>query len=401
MNLQKKEDESKEHYIWRVYNSRIENKLTNKQASEIINAELGTAFQESYFRGIYKNFGLGFQEAIDKYANDNNSEQYILELEEKKLEIQKEKIRMQDQRREWNKLVRIDARFEHLCAILKESVEQLNTIKPFFYTPSKANIIEDMEKTEAVLMLSDLHIGSEFKNAIAEYNIKIAKRRLNELLQKTITYCKMNNVETLHLELLGDNLNGGIHWSSKVESEEDTISQLMTYEEVISEFIYTLSKEIQYIKVYSVIGNHSRLNMNYKDNQKGENLERLVPHYLKARLQNIQNVEIKDDANVDDGIILFDVINTKIVGMHGDLDKPNKVVDNIIKMFKIIPNEINMGHYHQDFEKTEYDIELVINGSIQGTDSFAYRIRKSGQAMQKLSIYNEDGKLCTYKIKLK
>lgn len=398
--LKRKEDETAFEHKVRLCNAKLD-KEVDLDWCEIVEL-LGLDCSSDHLRKLaygYKEFN---QYIKDKKLMDITEDDMLQEIEMKKLELQKEKIKVQDQKRELNKLVRMDARFEHLCNVMRECTDALNKEKPYIYIPQEESIdMEEYEYTEAVLMLSDLHIGSAFKNAIAEYNIDIAKARLNELLHKTIKYCQINNVKTLHLELLGDNINGGIHWSSKIESEEDTITQLMIYEEIISEFIYNLSLSIQNVKVYSVIGNHSRLNMNVKDNQKGENLERLVPHYLKARLHDLKNVEIKDDANIDDGLVIFDVMNTKIFGLHGDLDKPNKIVDDMIKMFKIIPDEINIGHYHHDFEKTEYDIELVINGSLQGTDSFAYRIRKSGRAMQKLSIYNEEGKLCTYKIKLK
>lgn len=396
--LKKRENESQFEYKIRLCNAKLAKELDLDWCELVELLELNCS--SDHLRKLayaYKEYSEYLNEKQIEEVTDNDM---LQEIEFKKMELQKEKIKMQDQRRELNKLIRTDARFEHLCQILEDSVANLSTIKPFLYIPQEISVVDMMDATEAVLMLSDLHIGSKFKNALGEYNIDIAKSRLNELLHKTLMHCQMNNVQTLHLELLGDNLNGGIHWSSKIESEEDTISQLMTYEELISEFIYALSLRIQCVKVYSVIGNHSRLNMNIKENQKGENLERLVPHYLKARLKDLKNVEIIDDANIDDGLIMFDVMGTRIMGMHGDLDKPNAVIDNMIKMFKVIPDEFHLGHYHHDFEKTEYDIELVVNGSLQGTDNFAYRIRKSGRPMQKLCIYDSDGKLCTYKIKL-
>lgn len=396
--LKQREDESKLAYFKRITDNRLEYDIDYCEWGELILGE--RKYSSDNARKMFYMVKPLLEQLEESQIQNISDNDILQEIEMKKIELQKEKIKVQDQKRELNKLIRMDARFEHLCNVLRECTDILSKEKPYIYIPQQEDYSRE-EYTEAVLMLSDLHIGSAFKNAIAEYNIDIAKARMNELLQQTIKYCKINNVGTIHVELLGDNINGGIHWSSKVESEEDTITQLMIYEEIISEFIYYLSLAIPYVKVYSVIGNHSRLNMNIKDNQKGENLERLVPHYLKARLCNLKNVEIKDDANVDDGLIIFDVLNTKIFGLHGDLDKPNKIVDDMIKMFKIIPDEINIGHYHHDFEKTEYDISLVVNGSLQGTDSFAYRIRKSGGAMQKLSIYNDEGKLCTYKIKLK
>ena len=72
----------------------------------------------------------------------------------------------------------------------------------------------------------------------------------------------------------------------------------------------------------------------------------------------------------------------------------------MIKMFRVFPDEVHMGHRHHHFEKEEYDIEVNQNGSLQSTDTYAFNIRKSGKAMQKLNIYNKDGRLCSYKIKL-
>lgn len=396
--LQQREDENKLSYFKRITDNRVEYDLDYCEWAELILGE--KKYSSDNARKMFYMVKPLLEQLEDAQIQNISDNDILQEIEMKKLELQKEKIKMQDQKRELNKLIRMDARFEHLCGVLKDCIREINYRKPFLYVPQEDYLV-DSEQTEAVLMVSDLHFGAAFKNAIAEYNIDIATNRLSELLRKTIQYCKCNNVTTLHLELLGDNISGGIHWSSKVESEEDVITQLMMYEEVISEFIYKLSLQIPYVKVYSVIGNHSRLNMDAKNNQKGENLERLVPHYLKARLQKIKNIEIVEDVNLDDGLICFKVLDTTIMGLHGDLDKPNKVIDDMIKMFKIIPDEFHLGHYHHDFEKTEYDISLVINGSVQGTDSFAYRIRKSGSALQKLLIYNTDGKLCTYKIKLK
>lgn len=339
-----------------------------------------------------------FLDMVDVEQVENIEDNQILnELEMMKIEIEKEKIRFQDQRREFKNLVRPEARFERILEVMEREIKSINNIKPFL---SKRVDTYRSSNNEAVLIASDWHIGTKFKNYFGEYSIDIAKRRLNDLLNSTVEYCEANKVDTLHLELLGDNISGGIHWSSKVDGEEDCVSQTMRLCELLSEFIVKLSENIPNVKVYSVVGNHSRINMNKKDNQKGENLERFVPFYLKTRLVNVNNVQIMEECNIDDGIIVFKVLNTEIVGVHGDLDKPNQIINNMIKMFRRVSDEYHMGHLHHHFEKEEHDIEVVINGSLQGTDDYAKDIRKSGRPMQKLMIYNEEGKFATYKIKL-
>lgn len=391
--LKMRDGESKNAFVHRVYSSKVENGLTNQMCKDIINKELGTDYAESSLRGIYKVYSEVYDEILETVKNTDELE----ELELKRREFEKEKIRFQDQKREYKNLLRPEARFERILEVLEREIKSLNETKPFI---THKDIYSNISQREAVLVASDWHIGSSFDNYFGKYNLEIAKQRLNKLLNKTIEYCETNKVNTLHLELLGDNISGGIHWSSKVESEEDCVTQSMILCEILEEFIGRLADKIPYVKVYSVVGNHSRVNMNKKDNQNGENFERLVPWYLKKRLFNVNNVEIMDKCNIDDGIISFKVINTNIIGVHGDLDKPNQIINDMIKMFKFVAEEYHMGHLHHHFEKEEHDIEILINGSLQGTDNYAKDIRKTERPMQKLMIYDEDGKLCTYKIKL-
>ena len=335
---------------------------------------------------------------IEGIESKEELERLIKANKEALLENEKMKIQYQDQRREYRKYVRESGRFDHLVSELTKSVKVLNKEKPLFNTHKQK--IRILENNEAVLMTSDWHIGANFKNYFAEYSIDIAKKRIKELTEKTVEYCLANNVSTLHVELLGDSLDGSIHTSARIESEEDVISELMIYCEVLSEMINELSIFIPYIKVHSVIGNHTRTTPNKKESITKENFERLVPFYLKARLTAIDNVEITN-SSIDDTIDVYEVKAQTIFCVHGDLDSPQNAVSKLSAMLKIFPDEVHMGHYHKHFEMDNYDMETVVNGSLKGTDNYAKEKRLSGSPMQKLMIYNEEGKLCTYKIKLK
>ena len=335
---------------------------------------------------------------VEGIESKEELERLIKANKEALLENEKMKIQYQDQRREYRKYVRESGRFDHLVSELTKSVKVLNKEKPLFNTHKQK--IRILENNEAVLMTSDWHIGANFKNYFAEYSIDIAKKRIKELTEKTVEYCLANNVSTLHVELLGDSLDGSIHTSARIESEEDVISELMIYCEVLSEMINELSIFIPYIKVHSVIGNHTRITPNKKESITKENFERLVPFYLKARLTAIDNIEITN-SSIDDTIDVYEVKGQTIFCVHGDLDSPQNAVSKLSAMLKIFPDEVHMGHYHKHFEMDNYDMETVVNGSLKGCDNYAKEKRLSGSPMQKLMIYNEEGKLCTYKIKLK
>lgn len=401
----KLENESDDEFIARIYKSKLELNLNNKEIHEKLNKAMGTSYGESTLRCKAQSINIGIDIGIEKALSNNGESELIKELEEKKIELEektsvfiKEKIKFQDQRREFNKNYRPEARFENIVNVMVDSIEELNKVKPLI---PNLNIIENDGITEAVLLASDWHLYGKWDNKFGRYNCDIAKRRIEELLERVIKHCKLHKVSTLNLELLGDNISGRIHSSAQVESEEDVMTQAMGLCEVMGNVVEILANKIENIKVYSVIGNHSRLDQNKKNNQKGESLERLVPWFLKTRLKDFKNVEICTNANIDDTIVVFDVLNTKLVGVHGDLDSPATVVNNMIKLLKIIPDEVNCGHLHHHFEKEEFEIEVVQNGSMGGTDTYASDIRRSGRPMQKLRIYNEEGLLCSYKIKLR
>ena len=65
-DLKKRDNESKEEFIARIYDSKIKNNLKNEDCAKIINEEFGTNWRESYCRGIAKNFKKGYESALKK-----------------------------------------------------------------------------------------------------------------------------------------------------------------------------------------------------------------------------------------------------------------------------------------------------------------------------------------------
>ena len=327
----------------------------------------------------------------EKYAKQNNSDdEYIKELEEKKREAKLETIKLRDKLREMNKVDYAQARFENLKDVMIEEIQNLSNmeIKPFKpYQQTNDFVV-------ASVLISDLHLGLICDNDFNKYNIEIAKERMNILKSKVACYCQVHNVSKLNIELLGDLASGFIHTSLRVQQEEDAISNIMTVCEVLANFINDLKPYVADIKVYSVYGNHGRIIPNKKEAINIENVERLIPFYLRARLDN--TVEIIDSKN---DYLELNVMGRKIVIAHGDKDNLNNAVNNYTRLLRYVPDEIHIAHLHFAQSKDDCDTDILINGSVVSTDDYALSIRKSTKPSQTMRVYLGDD-VCTYKIML-
>ena len=386
----KLESESKERYIYRMYSNKIQNNLTNNEVRDIVNEVLGVSWQESYMRGIFKNYGVGYNECLE----DSSLNDELKELEEKKLEIEKLKIQYQDQKREYRNYLRMDARWQHIINEMNNNILKLNEYRPI-------NPVDDIKiqgDREAVLILSDWHIGMVNNTRHNVYDIEIAKERMENLYKKVLQYCTLHGVVKLNIEIAGDMIHGLIHLTTRVYSEEDSISQTMIVSEMLCDFISKLSYKIKTIDVHGCLGNHSRVSANIKDSINVENFERLITWYMRPRLVKQTNVTIFDDYEED--IILYKVFDLNIGCVHGHKEKVNDAVGNMSKFLKIFIDELHLGHWHSHNIKNDNDMVTIINGSFGGADEYSQDIRKSNKPSQTLMIYNEEGRECTYDIKL-
>lgn len=298
--------------------------------------------------------------------------------------IYKEKCKLQDVQREKRKSLRVEARFESLVDVLKSEIRNL--------PPIKLNVCNRKadENIEASILVSDLHVGLIVDNTTHYYDIEVAKERLGELCSKTIKYCKLHNVHKLNVELLGDAVSGIIQLGNRVDEEEDSISQIITVSEMLSNFINELKAEIPQVIIYAVIGNHSSVFANKKERSNKENFERLIFEYIKLRVgQKVITNGLED-------YLVYKIKDKTVVLTHGNRDNLQNAKQHFVDLLGIIPDYIHFGHIHHFNIKDDCDTEITTNGSLISTDDFAVSIRKSTKASQVLIIYGED--VCTYKL---
>jgi predicted phosphodiesterase len=319
----------------------------------------------------------------------------IDDFEDKIIQFQKEKYKIQDQKREYRNLIRQEARFEHLRDEIIKAVKEVANLKPLIW--SKPHPIHGAK--EAVVLFSDWHYGIVSDNYFNKFNPEIFRERVQKLVHKTIEYGKLHQIKTLHCFNLGDLLSGILHVSVRVQNSEDIISQVKVVSEVLSEVLAKLASEFEEVKFYSVRGNHDRVTPNKADALSKESFADIIPWFIEARTSHISNLKVMPNT-YDDEMIVADVCGHKVIGVHGHKDRVHEVAQNLTVMLKMIPATICLGHYHHNWEKEFNGIDVVVNPSLSGTDEYARDIRKVSKPAQKMLVYDETGQIATYKILL-
>lgn len=327
-----------------------------------------------------------YQYLTDKMDNLTETEEEIRRLQDIKRDLVKERIRLQDQRRIVNKDIREEARFENLKDAMLDAIGEL---EPIVWN----DVDYKNNGKEAALLFSDIHYGLKIDTPLNYFDAEVCKERIAKLCEKTIKYCRLHNVTKLNVCMLGDFINGLIQQSSRVDQEEDCISQLMSFCEIVTQMLNELNKNIDEVVVYSTFGNHSRLIVNKKESVNRENFGRLVPFYLKARLPQLK---IVDSHSVD--YIEATIGGKKTVMTHGDKDTVDNCSVNFTRILGYMPEQIFLGHTH-DFCNVDKDgVDVVINGCVDGQDEYALTLRRNSKPHQVLRIYDDD--VATYKIDL-
>ena len=342
--------------------------------------------------------GAYFLKKYHDYLQDekmnNMSSDEIEKINEKLLEMKKEKVKLSDLNSMVNKKIREQSRYEDMLECARDIAKDFNQSKPLLSNPP---IIKSGDK-EGLLLISDWHLGLECKNHWNEFNTEIAKERLSFLKQRVIDICLHNDVNKINVCCCGDLISGIIHNNLRLENRENVVQQSILVVEMISELLTALSTLFK-VDFYYVVGNHERISANKNDSLDKENFGYFILEMIKYRCSNLMGLTIHNNA-VDDEIITFDIFNDKIVVTHGNnFGNLNTYIPKLTSMLGYVPDYVCVGHFHQHVEKTYGKTELIVNPSFSGTDSFAKNYGLVGKVGQKLMIFSREyGKECTYNI---
>lgn len=309
----------------------------------------------------------------------------IADMDERIADLYVQQTKTRDVYNAYRRSLREDARISSLKDAMIDAVKCVETLPQINYKPYK----KVNEGTEAVLMISDLHIGVDCDNFYNKYNTEVAGQRLQKLVNDVVKYCKVNKVNTLHVLNLGDLIHGIIHNSARLEQQLDVVEQVMVAAELISRTLFALTANIPNVTYRSVVDNHSRAIASYKDHIEKENFNRLIDWYIEERLKDTSLTFIAD--NIDKGLGLFYLKNGKSIAFaHGHQDGINDVFQHFVGATGKFIDYALLGHYHSEKAKTYQNLKVIVNGSIVGTEQYALSKRLFSKPSQTLLVFDND-----------
>lgn len=343
---------------------------TLRKATQTI---FGGAFVSEYFKS-----------KLASHTNDT----YLAEIRAEKQEIRKEKQKLFDERTALNKILREQGRIESMFDIVKRAIEEYQPIK-FNYVPTK---IQDSDN-DLIIHLTDVHCGVDIISKFNIFNIDILKQRLQKYLDEIMDIKNTYKSQNAYVILGGDMIQGIIHLNSRIEAKENVVTQIMGVTDLVSNFIYELSKEFQYVEVHTTAGNHSRSTANKEETTRGDNFDLLIPFACKKDLKNIQNIKFVDN-ELECDIAIFKVRGHMVYATHGDKDTVKNVVYHMTQFARKaklpLPDMCYLGHRHTNGLTTVDDVKVIESGCVDGMDSYAIDKRLVGTPEQTVTVVTEN-----------
>ena len=338
-------------------------------------------------------FGGKFRSEYEKSKIENNKSVDNDELDVKIQEMRKEKIKLSDARVEYNRIIRQEARKESYADMVKriicEDTAPMNVTVHYSLFNSS---------TDLLCSLTDIHTGIEIHNWKNDFDEDILKSRIEKFTSDILDIRGQHGSENCYL-VIGEILSGLIHNNLRLQNNMDLMEQFKYVSELISAMLSRMANHFNHIYIYVTPGNHSRITPKKDEMLDGENMDVLLPFYLKARMQNFKNITICENT-VEPEIAMFNIRGNNIFAAHGHKDSPSNVVQNLTMMFGIKPDIVLLGHRHTNGLTTVYDTKVIESGSVSGSDQYATSIRKVNKPEQTVSVIGDNGLICLYDIQL-
>ena len=236
----------------------------------------------------------------------------------------------------------------------------------------------------AVALFSDAHIEETVKSAsvmgLNEYNVKIARERIEKYFANLVSCLNTDKVEYLLFASLGDTISGFIHEELSQSNELTPLEATFEAQNLIYNGLKYIcdNTELKRIKFVGIVGNHSRVTnkiqhsngykmsyewLMYKNIQKQAELEGLPIEF------DIPESEMAIEDTSDGKRFLFihgfqikGSGNGTVCGIYPSLGRLSLKYGKVYKQDKIY-----LGHFHSCISIPN----AVVNGSIIGYNSYA------------------------------
>ena len=399
VELNRKPGESELTYINRLGTAKYQGliDMTWQELAGIFNKNLrdsGVEWDESTYRKKY----ASIKKIEEEFGTGKTDSEETADLKALKVEIEKEKVKLRDERNEYKRLIREQARRESYQEQFVRAIEQAASKYPLksWYTLRKPT--PTCGDTDMIIPLTDIHAGIVSKNYWNDYNTDVLEDRLHHYFDRIVEIKERHGCSGAYV-VGSEFLSGLIHPALRIENNQDLIDQFLTVMDNLCGFLIRLSEEFEFVNFYVAPGNHSRITANKDHSVAHENFDNLIIPFVSAKLQNFKNIHCFTN-DIEQSMAMFTVRNQSVVAIHGDKDSPDKVVNNLWNMYHAKVDIVLLGHRHTNAMETVCDVKVVQSGCLSGTDLYAIDIRKANRPEQAIMIINDrEGLDCIYDVK--
>lgn len=390
--LERRPNESEFEHHKRLLTGKLIDRTIGEDYSTLSTYLYGKRYAEDVARRMAYGSARTMRLLEDEQIGSIDNLEIVREIAKKQHELAKERNKFFDQRREYNNLVRSTSREEHIMETLVESAKNLTETVGVIYADSQHQFKCNGVDNEAVLFLSDWHYGMTCENAFNTYNTEECIKRVRKVVDSVKKKLVLHNVGMLHVVVLGDMIHGAIHTSARVASEELVCDQLMQVSEILAQSIEELAEYTEDVVVYSTYGNHGRTVQEKADSIHADNMEKIIPWWLKQRFAGRSDIHIVDRS--DNEFIFVSTCGHDICAVHGDLD-PIRNATTILpqllhKTYGVDVEYIVLGDKHHRESMNSVGVTSIICGALCGSDDYANEKRKYSTPEQLLIITNEE-----------
>ena len=401
----RKESEDTIPYLLRLAEIKIEEKPDDLDWSDIAEYCNFNCHYDSLRKALQPK-GYGAYEIYkylkNKMVSENVSDDKILqEYEIKKIELQKEKVKIQSLRLDMNRIIRESSRTELLYE------EFINTLKEMcnISIPEFKPLLNQDIKKEYILSFADSHVGKEFKSITNEYDLDIAYDRFNKLLSETIEIIEENNINKLTVLALGDVIEGAcLRISQMQQLKIGIVQQTIQFMRFIVSWLNELSKYVEITYYQAPYSNHSQIRpFGTKANEfASEDMEKIIFVYIHDILENNPRINIVE---CKEKYIIFKIFDYNVIASHGhDIRNVDTFLKDVSNKYRIFFDYGFFAHRHSGNIKVVNEgltnnCEVINIPSVVGSDDYADQLLVGSKAGATLIEFTErQGKRKTYDI---
>lgn len=384
--------ESKHQYIKRLTYAKLVEKTLDLDYSELSELIFGVAYAPDETRK--RLYGLKYLLEVmeEEKINAIDDTSILNELEMKKIQLQKERIKNSTIKIELNKMLRQDARFELFLEEIKNSIE---SVKPPVF---EEYVCESGERI-GVLGISDIHYGKRFASVNNSYSMEICRDRMELLLNETAEWIKDRNISYLHIVNGGDNVEGLLRTNAIRVLEVGVIDSVIEFSTLMAEWLNKVSEYVSLTYHHVISANHSEVRFlnqpagSFPD----EDLEKVIVSLIEGRLRDNDRIKVPIYKTE---YAYFNIGDKNIFVAHGHQFRGKKlgVVLRELQMLHGIQIDLMiLGHFHHEESETvgeneKGNIKVVMLPAIMGSDTFSDSLLTGSKAGATFVEFNSNKK---------